>query len=131
MTLTNNFLSKEETLTKSKLPRTLAIVGLAVGFSLMATWWYIDKYDPFHLPTAEQVQAMPTSYSTPPLYSFLEELTFTVLPILLFENFTIHAPALVNYAIWVFAVLFDGAILYCVGLLINAIKARVMIPKRE
>ncbi len=112
-------------MTKSKLPRRLATIGLVLGFGLMAMWWYIDRYNPFHLPTVEQVQYMTTSYSPPHLYSFLENLVFTLLPALWLSVFTIHAPAVVNYSIWVFAVLFDGAILYCVGLLINAVKARV------
>jgi len=110
---------------KSNLPRRLAIAGLIIGFSLMAMWWYINTYNPFHLPTAEQVQAMTMNYSPPPLYTFLENFVLTLLPVLWFSVFTIHAPALVNYTIWVFAVLFDAGILYCVGLLVNAIKARV------
>lgn len=116
---------------KSKLPRTLAIGGLVVGFLLMAMWWYIDTYNPFHLPTVEQVHSIPTGYSPPVLYRFLENLVFTLLPALWLSVFTIHAPAVVNYSIWAFAVLVDGAILYCAGLLINAIRARVLMPKRE
>lgn len=95
-------------------------------------WLYIDTYNPFHLPTAEQVQSMTSSYSPPPLYSFLENLIFVLLPALWLSVFTIHAPAVVNYSIWALAVLVDGAILYCVGLLINAIRARgSLTPKRE
>ena len=124
MTLTSSSLNEVcETMTKSKLPRRLAIVGLVVGFLLMAMWWYIDTYNPFHLPTVEQAQSM-ASYSPPRLYTFFENLVFDVLPVLWLQVFTIHAPAVVNYSIWVFAVLFDGAILYCVGLLVNAIKTR-------
>ena len=130
MTSISNFLSEEGTLTKSKLPRTLGIVGLAIGFSLMAMWWYIDTYNPFHLPTVEQAQSM-ASYSAPPLYRFFDNLIFVLLPALWLSMFTIHAGPVVNYSIWVFAVLLDGAILYCVGLLFNAIRARVLTPKRE
>lgn len=110
-------------MTKSKLPRRLAIVGLVVGFLLMAMWWYIDTYNPFHLPTVEQAQSM-ASYSAPRLYTFFENLVFAILPVLWLQVFTIHAPVVVNYAIWVFAVVFDGAVLYCVGLLVNAVRFR-------
>jgi hypothetical protein len=111
------------TVTKSKLPRRLALVGLVVGFALMATWWYVDTYNPFHLPTVAQLQSMSTSYSPPRAYSFFEDMTFALLPAIWLSVFTIHAPAFVNYSIWVFAVLIDGAILYCVGLLINTGRA--------
>lgn len=110
-------------MTKSKLPLRLAIAGLVVGFLLMAMWWYIDTYNPFHLPTVEQAQSM-ASYSPPRLYTFFENLVFDVLPVLWLQVFTIHAPAVVNYSIWVFAILVDGAVLYCAGLLVNAINTR-------
>ncbi|HVB57074.1 MAG TPA: hypothetical protein VNE63_11680 [Candidatus Acidoferrales bacterium] len=118
-------------MTKSKLPRRLGIMGFVFGFGLMAMWWYIDTYNPFHLPSVEQVQSMTASYSAPPLYRFLENLIFALFPALWLSVFTIHAGPLVNYSIWVFAVLLDGAILYCVGLLVNAIRAQMSMPKRE
>jgi hypothetical protein len=93
-------------LRKSKLPRRLAIIGLAAGLSLMAMWWYIDTYIPFHLSTVEQVQSMKTNYSPPALCSFLQNLTLVLLPALWLRVFTIHAGAVVNYCIWGFAVLF-------------------------
>lgn len=126
MTLKSSSLSEVcETMTKSKLPRRLAIVGLIAGFLLMIAWLYVDTYNPFHLPTWEQVREMRSSYSPPWGYTFLEDLVMYALPVLWLQAFTIHAPAVVNYSIWVFAVLFDGGVLYCVGLLVNAIKVRI------
>ncbi|HXO33615.1 MAG TPA: hypothetical protein VN901_14790 [Candidatus Acidoferrales bacterium] len=118
-------------MTKSTLPRRLAIFGLILGLGLLVMWLYIDRYNPFHLPTVEQVQSMTRSYSPPPLYNFLQNLIFTLLPLLWLSMFTIHAGPIVNYSIWVLAVLFDGAVLYCVGLLIDTIRTRMLIPKRE
>src|ERR1700689_806084 len=87
----------------------------------MMMWWYIDTYNPFHLPTSEQALAMGTNYSAPPLYKFLDKLTFILCPALWLQVFTIDLGPIVNYSIWVLAVVFDGFIFYCVGLLINAV----------
>lgn len=114
---------------RKSLPRVLGIVGLALGFAFTAMWWYIDTYDPFHLPTTEQVQAMPDSYPTPHLYTLLRELTFVFLPGIWLQVFTIHLGRLINYPIWLFAALLDGAIFYCIGVLIRAIWRRM--PRRE
>ena len=108
-----------------KLPRKLAAIGIGLGLVLMAVWWSVDKYNLFHLPTVEQVQLMKTSYSPPLVYRFLESLVFVLLPGMWISVLTIHAPAIVNYGIWAFAVLLDGAIFYCIGLLVNAIAARL------
>jgi hypothetical protein len=89
----------------------------------MAMWWYIDTYNPFHLPTVEQVRSM-TSYSAPPLYRFLENVIFILLPAMWLGAFTMHAGAVVNYSLWVFAVLVDGAVFYWVGLIIATIRTR-------
>lgn len=109
---------------KSKLPRTLAIGALVVGFLLMATWWYINAYNPFHFPTAEQARALP-SFSPPPLYTFLDHLTFTIFPALWLQVFTTDLGTATNYAVWIFAILVDCAVLYCVGMVINAVRARM------
>jgi hypothetical protein len=97
----------------------------------MMMWWYIDKYDPFHLPTWEQVQSDPARYPTPRLYPILQNVTLVLCPVVWLQNFTTGGPAVVNYSIWVLGALFDGAILYCVGLLIDAARFRTPPPKRE
>lgn len=62
---------------KSKLPRTLGIVGVAIGLGFMAFDWYVDKYNPFHFPASAST---PGNYSAPPLYNFLEDLSFVMIP---------------------------------------------------
>jgi hypothetical protein len=111
-------------MTTSKLPRTLGIAGLLIGLCLMATWFYIEIYNPFHLPTVQQLQDMTSSYSPPPLYSLLKEIIFIFLPVMSLSVFTIHAGPAANYALWILAFLTDGLILYCVGLLINVLTSR-------
>jgi hypothetical protein len=113
----------------SKLPGRLAIVGILVGLSLMTMWWYIDTYNPFHLPTSEQAMAMGTNYSAPALYKFLDKVTSVLCPALWLQVFTMDMGRIVNYSIWVLAALFDGLIFYCIGLLIKAaLNARLARP---
>ena len=42
----------------SKLPGRFAVIGMIVGFSLMAASWYVNKHNAFHLPTVEQAEKM-------------------------------------------------------------------------
>jgi hypothetical protein len=86
----------------------------------MAVWWYIDKYDPFHLPTLEQVRTM-GNYSAPPLYWFVKDLMFALCPGLFLQVFMIDASPAVIWFMWVLAVLLNGPIYYCLGLVLVAL----------
>jgi hypothetical protein len=90
----------------------------------MATWWYINRYDPFHLPTLEQVQTM-GNYSAPRLYWLLEDLMFALCPGLFLQMFTIDAGPTITWFMWIVAALINGPIYYCVGLLLVALTERV------
>jgi len=100
----------------SKLPRRLAAVGVAIGFAFWALWWYDLAYNPFHMPTTEQLQGRP--YDAPPLYSFLEDLMYALFPGLVVRFSGLGALEHHAWIVWVVAALFNGAIYYCVGLII-------------
>ena len=108
----------------SKLPQKLGIVGLIFGLVLMSVSWYVDRYNPFHLLSVAQVRSMTTSYSPPQAYTYLEDTILLLLPALWLQVFTIHAGALVNYSIWFFAVLLDGAIMYGLGVIIFTVRVK-------
>jgi hypothetical protein len=115
-------------LTKSRLPRTLAVVGVAIGFGLMATWWYVDKYDPFHLPTWRQSQTM-GNISAPASFRFLKGATFILCPGSLLHIFTMDMSDNAIYAAWVLAALLNGPIYYAVGMVIGLIMNRPGAPR--
>ena len=103
---------------ESKLPRVFAGCGVLIGFALMLMWLYIDKYNPFHLPTVEAVQAMP-SYTAPALYHYLQTSTFILCPAALLLNFTIHAGLFMNCLVWVVAAFLNGPLYFAVGLAVR------------
>ena len=107
----------------SALPSKLAIVGVAVGLVLFVAWIYIDTYDPFHLPTAGQAATM-ESFSTPPLYRFLQTLTLVLYPGLWLQAFTTHAGPVANYTVWALAIALDAVVLCGIGILINKLRHR-------
>jgi hypothetical protein len=105
----------------SKLPRAFAVTGVIVGLGLMLVWWYVNTYDPFHLPTVEQVNKTPESYSAPWTYQALETITTFLCPASTINALAIHVPAAVTFGIWIIAALINAPIYYGVGLLVGAI----------
>jgi hypothetical protein len=102
-------------LSKSRLPRKLAVIGIVIGFSLQGAWWYVYKYDPFHLPTLQQAQNM-GNFSAPPLMTALEDLTFVLCPGSLLHVFTMDMGETITSLTWTVAALLNGALYYAIGL---------------
>lgn len=96
----------------SKLPMRFALVGILVGFTVMALYWFDYRFNPFHLPPL------------PPLYTFLEKVMFVLCPGLLLQFFTIGTSDRLGWAMWVLAALLNGPIYYALGLLLVAITKR-------
>jgi hypothetical protein len=107
-------------LTTSKLPLRLAVLGILIGFGLMATWWYVDRHDPFHLPTWQQAQSM-GNFSAPPLLKFLQDVTFVLCPGSLLHVFTMDSGNVMTYLTWTVAALLNGPLYYVLGLIIAAL----------
>jgi len=109
-------------LSPSRVPRTLAFAGIAIGFAFMVMWWYIVTYDPFHLPTAEA----PSSYSAPALYWLLKDSIFVLCPGEIMGVFCMDCTGYtVPLLIWTVAALLNGPIYYCLGLLIVNVTNRL------
>jgi hypothetical protein len=112
----------------SNLPRRFAVAGIVLGFVFMALHWYEYKYNPFHLPSSEATQTLP-SYSAPPLYNLVENGMFVLCPGLLLQVFTIGTGDRVAWIMWVLAALVNGPIYYVVGLILAALmKGRSHVP---
>jgi hypothetical protein len=104
----------------SQLPRRLALVGVLLGFVLMGMWWYVDRYNPFQLPTLEQAQSI-GNYAAPKLYWFLKDAMFALCPGLFLQLFTMDASKTVTWLMWILAALLNGPVYYLVGLVTAAI----------
>jgi hypothetical protein len=109
--------------TTSRIPRRLAILGIVIGFGLMSAWWYVDTYDPFHLPTWQQAQAM-GSFSAPPLLKFLTDITFVLCPGALLHIYTMDTGSLMTYITWTAAAMLNGPLYYAVGLAGSALMRK-------
>jgi hypothetical protein len=107
----------------SKVPRRLAVIGIIVGLVFMATSWYVYKFNPFHLPTAEQVKGM-GSFSEPALSRLFDDMTFVFCPGSFLFFFTMDMSDTANYIMWVIVALINGPIYYCVGLILAALMRR-------
>jgi len=107
----------------SKVPRTLAVIGIVIGFGLMMIWWYADRYDPFHLPTWQQAQGM-GNFSPPLLLTVLEDLTFVLCPGSFLHMFTMDWGNSMTYLTWMVAALLNGPLYYVIGLVIVAVMKR-------
>jgi hypothetical protein len=124
--LAGNFccpLGDDMALTRSRIPQRLGMIGIITGFGLMTIWWYVDKYDLFHLPTWQQAQGM-GNFSEPPLYKFLEDLTFALCPGSFLHVFTMDMGNVATYLTWSIAALLNGPLYYAIGLLIAALTKR-------
>jgi len=103
--------------TSSKIPRILAVVGVVIGFVLMAVWWYVYKYDPFHLPTTG-------SFSEPMPLKVLEYLTSILCPGSLLQILTMDTGVAMACLMWIIAALINGPLYYAIGLIIAALMKR-------
>jgi hypothetical protein len=105
---------------KSKLPPRLAILGVLVGFTIMALYWYDYKYNPFHLPPP------------PPVYRFLEKAMFVLCPGLVLQVFTIGTSDRLGWTMWVVAALLNGLIYFLIGsTIVNFMRGRARVPTEK
>jgi len=115
-------------MTASKLPRRLALVGVGVALGFMAMWWYADRI--FRLPTEEQVQGM-ESYTAPLLFWLFRDATFVLCPGSVVTLIAVDLHEGAQFVNWLVAVLLNGVIYYCLGLVVAAVvRARRSRPPR-
>jgi hypothetical protein len=114
--------------TTSKLPRRLAVIGIIVGFAFMTASSYVDKYNPFHLPTVAQAERM-GSFSEPALERLFDDLTFALCPGSVLFFFSMDLRDAASYFMWVVVALINGPIYYCLGLIfVTLTKHRSQVP---
>ena len=115
--------------TTSKLPRRLAIAGVAIPAAFAAMWWFVGKYNVFHEPTTwQQVREM-GSYSEPLMRSFLEDVTLALCPGEFLEIVAMDWSGFWGLLfIWIVAAVINGVLYYWLGRGIVALMKRVRRP---
>ena len=103
------------------LPRTFALVGIAIGCLCLLAYWLDYTFNPFNLPAAGSLGAH--GYSAPWAYVFLHNLIFVLCPGQFLHLFTIGMGGTVTWVVWGLGALLNGPIYYFVGLLVSNIKA--------
>ena len=104
-----------------RLPRRLAIAGIAIGLFLFAFWEFDYKYNFFHLPTAQEASRMQANYTAPPAYRFLERVTFVLCPGIVLGFFTMDMGETANVVMWLIVAVINLGVYYCLGLFLQAL----------
>lgn len=100
------------------LPGKFAVVGIAVGITGAVLWWYVQIFDPFHLPAVGQV---PPNYRAPSLYWIINDSVLVLCPGTLLQVFTLEMRGWFSWFMWILAVSLNGPIYYAAGLAIDAL----------
>jgi hypothetical protein len=107
-----------------RLPRRLAIAGIVIGIGLLTFWLCADKYNLFHLPTAEQASKMHANYKAPTIFWTVKKATVWLCPGLVLGIVTMDMAQNANLIMWLIAIVINGAIYYCLGLAIRAVASK-------
>ena len=105
----------------SNLARKFAIVGVAIGIAVALSFWFINIFNPFHLPNVNQV---PPNYREPLLLSVIDDSFFVFCPGTLLQVFTLEMRGWFSWFMWILAVLLNGPIYYAIGFVIDALLKR-------
>jgi len=112
---------------RSRLPKRLGIVGVAVGLAFMALYWYIYQFNPFHFPSG----STPGTYSPPLAYRSIENLSFVLVPGIWLGFFTMDLGTAAAEITWLVASAINFPVYYCVGLLIDFIRRRAALLRES
>jgi hypothetical protein len=102
----------------SSVARRFAVVGTAIGVSGALLWWYVQIFDPFHLPPVGHV---PPDYRAPLLYWIINDSVFLLCPATLLFFFTMEMRGWFSCFMWILAVLLNGPIYYAIGLVVGTV----------
>lgn len=108
----------------SKLPKRLAIVGVAIPVALVVMWWYINTYDPFHLRALYEAHRT-TGYSEPAGLKLFEDMNFVLCPPIFPLGFAAMDMSTAGQLVaWALAACLNGVLYYWLGRGIVALMNR-------
>lgn len=112
---------------RPKFPFVLGVIGVLIGFTFMAMFWYDLRYNPFHMPSGNETG----NYSAPLLYTLLDRLMHVLVP----GVWLIVIDGWVAWVLWVGAVLANGPIYYGVGqllvVLLRGVRGRHVVQTKR
>jgi hypothetical protein len=108
---------------KSRLARRFAILGLAIGVTVALLWWYVRIFNPFHLPTWQQI-AHSSYYSAPLTYWIFQDIVSVLCPGTFLQIFTMEMRGWFSWFMWILAVFLNIPIYYGIGLVVDALMKR-------
>ena len=76
--------------------RKFAVAGIVIGTADALLWWYVQIFDPFHLPTLAQT---PSNYSAPFMYWIINDSVLVLCPVTLLIIFPLRG--WVTWFIWI------------------------------
>jgi hypothetical protein len=103
------------------LARRFAVVGVAVGVTIILLWWFDMTFNPFHLPTLEQA---PPNYMQPLARRIMVDSFFVFCPGICLQMFTIGIGGWFSWVMWILAALLNAPIYYGIGLVIGVLLKR-------
>jgi hypothetical protein len=104
---------------KVSLARRFALAGFLISILFYVFWNLDDKFNFFHLPTAE---ASPSNYTQPVFRALLEKLNFVLCPPYVFTSFAgMDLGWTANLILWAVSLVLNTVLYFIVGLIVASL----------
>jgi len=111
-------IARSRDLNELKLARRFALVGFLISTLFFAFWLLEDKFNFFHLPTADNPP--PGNYTQPAVRAFLVKLNFVFCPPFVVTVFGMKMGATANLILWAISLVLNVVLYFIVGLIVAA-----------
>ncbi|HXN18827.1 MAG TPA: hypothetical protein VN875_10880 [Candidatus Binatus sp.] len=106
---------------KIRLARRFALAGFLISVAFYLFWRVEDKFNFFHLPTADTEP--PGNYTQPTSRALLVKLNFPLCPPLLVTSFAgMDLSAAANKRLWVISLVLNTILYFLVGLIVGSLR---------
>jgi hypothetical protein len=112
-------IARSRDLNELKLARRFALVGFLISTLFFAFWLLDDKFNFFHLPTADNPP--PGNYTQPAVRAFLEKLNFVFCPPLVVTVFGMDMGATAHLILWAISLVLNVVLYFIIGLIVAAL----------
>ena len=105
-----------------KLALRLAVLGFLIEVFFLSFWLLEDRFNFFHLPTAEEAAKMPRNYSEPALRSWLVDANFIACPPLVITFAGMDLGQTANIILVSIATAMNAVLYFLVGLTVIGLR---------
>jgi predicted permease len=110
---------------KIKLARRFALAGFLISIAFYLFWKAEDKFNFFHLPTADT--EVTGNYTQPTSRALLEKLNFAFCPPLLVTSFAgMDLSAAANKRLWLISLVSNTILYFLVGLIVASLRDKLV-----